>query len=301
MLSWSNTLSLLVLSLASWWLPAAEDAQPAHAARVVLVAPFENQTSVKCMVSYEVATSANPNDPRRTFSVDRYSEAPRAILENELTNVPGVTVAERQRVDAMLLENSLGAFSGLTDGAAAANLGRMAGAQVIIMGTILRIDAEERAFSGYGVQTMNSIVTAQIRIRSVDVATGAIIASTIVEGQKSYAKNQFGGIMDSDVAYAVLSVALKRINSDHRFMASLTGTAKNDAGGTSTAVKIAPDPSGCDVLVDGIFRGTSPVTLTLPSAAPARVRLEKTGYIPWERTLVPAQTQSVEPELGRQP
>lgn len=270
----------------------------AEPSRTILVAPFENQSTAKCLVTYRVATNANPNEPQRTFQVDRYSEAPRAILENALVRIPKITVIERQRVDAMMLENDFGAFSGLVDGNAATRLGRMLGASVIVMGTVLRVDATTREFNGYGVATRNTAVNASIRVRAVDIATGAIVASEVVDGQKVYTASQFGGVTDSDVAIAVLEVALAKITANERFLSSLAG---GGGAGQTASIAITPRPEGCDCLVDGIFRGNTPITLELPTGKPATIRLERAGYVAWERAVVPGQVPTVSPELARQP
>lgn len=270
----------------------------AESARTILVAPFENQSTAKCMVTYRVATNPNPNEPQRSFQVDRYSEAPRAIFENALVKVPGVTVIERQRVDAMMLEGDFGAFSGLVDGNAATRLGRMLGANVIVMGTIMRVDATTREFSGYGVATKNTTVTASVRVRAVDISSGAILASEIVDGSKNYPTSQFSGVADSDVAYAVLEVALAKLTANDRFLATLAGTA---SAAQTAAVAITPRPTGCDCIVDGVFRGNTPVTLDLPTGKPVTVRLEKAGHQPWERAILPGQVPTIAPELTRLP
>jgi hypothetical protein len=80
----------------------------------VLVPPFENVSRVHKNISYEMATGTNPNRPKRRFLVDRLTEAPRSILENRLVNLPGLTVLERQRIDALLVETQFG-LSGLVD------------------------------------------------------------------------------------------------------------------------------------------------------------------------------------------
>src|SRR5262249_35656677 len=72
---------------------------------VVLVPPFENQTKIHESISYEVATGTNPNSPKKRYAVDRFTEAPRSLFEDLLTRIEGVTVVERQRVDAMLVES----------------------------------------------------------------------------------------------------------------------------------------------------------------------------------------------------
>lgn len=260
----------------------------------VLVAPFENQSTAKSMVAYEVATGTNADQPKRTFTVDRYSEAPRAILEHALTGLPGVTVVERQRVDAMLLESDFGAFSGLVDGTSAAKLGNALGAGVIIQGTVMAVSVEVKDFAGYGVQTRRSIVTATVRVRSINIATGTVIASRLVAGQKAYTESQFGGAAESDVAYAVIDAALQQLTADRTALSTLIGTPTT---GQSVSVRIEPMPPGCDVLVDGTYRGTAPITIELPRGAAVTVRLEKNGLTPWERKLVPDQVPVIAPQL----
>ena len=63
---------------------------------IVLVPPFENQTKQHENINYEVGTSNDPDKPKRVFKVDRYTEAPRTLFENVLTNMDGVTIVERQ-------------------------------------------------------------------------------------------------------------------------------------------------------------------------------------------------------------
>lgn len=269
---------------------------PTPPKRTLLIAPFENQTATKCPVEYEVMTGSEPGQPKRTLTVDRYSEAPRAILENAFSTNPGVILIERQRVDAMLLENNFGSFSGLVDASSANALGRMLGAQVLVMGTILRIDAQDRAFHGYGVETRTTIVTAQIRIRSLDIATGTIVASTIAEGSKSYSLSQFGGVADRDVAFAVVDIALHKVIDDPVLFASLTGSPQMH-GAATVSIRVEPQPAGCDVLVNGTYRGSSPLKLDIPTHGMVKIRLEKAGYEAWERQIDPSLAPTVAPTL----
>ncbi len=59
---------------------------------------------------------------------------------------------------------------------------------------------------------------------------------------------------------------------------------------------IESDPAGADVLVDGKFRGNTPLTLDLP-AQEVKLRIELAGRQAWERTIVPAADLRLRPQL----
>jgi hypothetical protein len=63
-------------------------------------------------------------------------------------------------------------------------------------------------------------------------------------------------------------------------------------------VEIASDPSGADVLIDGIFRGNTPCTLKLPVKRLA-LRIERAGLTPWERVMIPDAGMKIRPALDR--
>ena len=90
---------------------------------VVLVPPFENQSKMHENISYEVAGNKE-NQPKRRYTVDRYTEAPRSLFEDMLVNLEGVTIVERQRIDTLLVESEFGRLSGLVDQEKALKLGK---------------------------------------------------------------------------------------------------------------------------------------------------------------------------------
>ncbi len=59
---------------------------------------------------------------------------------------------------------------------------------------------------------------------------------------------------------------------------------------------IASTPDHADVLIDGTFRGTTPLAVTLP-ALPVEIRIERQGRQPWIRTLTPAIGMQLAPAL----
>lgn len=266
---------------------------------IVLVAPFENLSGVRSMITYEAATGRHPDYPKRTFVVDRYSEAPKHILEDILINL-GAKVIERQRLDAILLETELGRLSGLVDPEKAIRLGKMLGANFIIMGTITNVGSRRERFSGYGISTSNEVVTCSVRVRAIDVRSGSVLFSMTVQGSGTFMSSNFGGVNDSDVAYAVIQDALFKLKSDKNFKQAIM-QGESATPGQEVTVKFAPIPDNSDVVIDGIYKGGSPLVISLPSGRSIRVKISKAGYETWEATVVPADGLLVKPELEKKP
>jgi hypothetical protein len=183
--------------------------------RTVLIPPFENLSSTKSMVSYEVSTNPNYDKPKRHFTIDRYSESPRGLLEDMLVNI-GIEVVERQRVDQLLLEAE--ALSGFFNTENAIKLGKMLGANTIIMGTILNIQTRQNTFSGYGIKTTGTTVICSTRIRVIDIESGVVIFSKIYNGQATFQKSAYGANKDNDSAYTVIEDSLKMMADDTDFL-----------------------------------------------------------------------------------
>ena len=65
-------------------------------------------------------------------------------------------------------------------------------------------------------------------------------------------------------------------------------------------ITISSIPDHADVLIDGKFRGTTPLALTLPSVA-VEIRIERQGRLPWTRTLTPEAGMQIAPALEEIP
>jgi curli biogenesis system outer membrane secretion channel CsgG len=298
----SSFVFALVLTTFTYSCFAAETAAPiaGKKRKVVLVPPFENLSKVKSMVVYEVATSSNPDNPKRLFHVDRYSEAPRAVLEDILQGIDGVTAVERTRVDAILLESEFGRLSGLVDSEKAAKMGKMLGANTIIMGSILDVASTKKSFSGYGIRTDTVVVRSSIRVRIMDIESGNLTLSKIVRGSVSYSSSNFGGVEDSDVAYSVIESTLESLRDDSEFK---TAVATGQSGGsgklTNVEVDFSPIPENSDIEIEGTYVGGSPLKKTLPAGKPVKLRIAKAGYKAWETTITPEDGMRITKELER--
>lgn len=271
---------------------------------VILVPPFENMSGIKAMINYEVETGSDPDRPKRVFRVDRYTEAPRAILEDVLGAIEGVKVLERKRVDALLLESEFGQLSGLVDSDKAVRMGQMLGANTIVMGTILDVRQDEKEFRGNGVHTKTSVVKTSIRIRVLDIKSGQVEYSNIVKGATTYRKSNFGGTGSSDVAYEVVEAALENLRADEKFQKAVFAKRTNKAADQETAggieIEFAPKPDNCDIEIDGKYLGGSPLKRTLPSGKEVKVTISKTGYKSWQKTITPEKGLRITPELARE-
>ena len=295
-------------------LVAADAVAPGKEHRAILVAPFENISRVKAMVSYDALRESAERTPvsaviadarqgvaiavtgtqgvRKSIMVDRYSEAPRGMLEDLLAQQPGLVVVERQRVDALLQEQQ---FSGFTNQGDAVALSKVAGARYLATGTVQDIATRETTFDGYGISTKRIQVTAQVRVRLVDIETGQIVASTNAQGQEAYSTDRFGGLSDGDVAYRVIANAIGKIGENKAFFEQVRAQA--GAPSVGIAVIVECTPAGADVLVNDVFVGNAPVTLTLPSGHPSMVSIQASGYTTWQRPVMPQAGMRISPTL----
>jgi curli biogenesis system outer membrane secretion channel CsgG len=102
------------------------------------------------------------------------------ILINKLVETEKYRVIERSRLDAILAEQNLGA-SGRVDPSTAAQIGRLLGVEVVIIGSVTQFDLQKQGstFGLFGVnvggQRTEGLVT--LNIRAVNTTTGEIILS----------------------------------------------------------------------------------------------------------------------------
>jgi curli biogenesis system outer membrane secretion channel CsgG len=263
---------------------------------VVLVPPFENLSKHHENIFLEVATNNNPKAPKRKWQVDRYSEAPRAFFENALSNVGGVTIVERQRVDQLLVEGQFGQ-SGFVDQKKAIEFGKLIGANTIAMGTIADVREETKSFKGYGVETENVVVTAQVRVRVLDIETGEVVYSKILKGSKTYTKTSFGQTKSSDRNFAAIEAAIETLGEDPKFKAALLGKGADAAADGLIEVEFAPKPDNCDIEIDGKYVGGSPLKRKLKAGTEYKIRISKSGFVEWTGVIAPEAGLKITREL----
>jgi curli biogenesis system outer membrane secretion channel CsgG len=118
---------------------------------------------------------------------DKLGEAASDELTTQLVKSGAFTVIERQAMAAILEEQHAG-MSGAIDAATAAKIGKLLGAQAVLLGSITQFSVDTKS-GGFGAVSA-SVTEAESRldVRIVDTTTGEIVA--VAEGS---GKKRFGG------------------------------------------------------------------------------------------------------------
>ncbi len=173
---------MAVLALASMLWGAGE----ASAATRVAVVEFQNN-----------ATGSSAQD------VEAAARAVTDMLTRELTAIPGLSVFERARLDAIAREQRLAA-SGLVDSTTAVQLGRLAGIQWIITGAITEVSYKESGGAiplfglPGGVAVGEKKASVALDVRAIEVETGEV---RMALSERGTADRQMGGIITAYGAY----------------------------------------------------------------------------------------------------
>ena len=163
----------------------------------------------------------------KTYDVpDRMAAAITDIFGRVLFKSKGIMLVEREKLDEVMKELRLG-MSGLVDEDTAAEVGKLAGCDYMLMGSITNL---ARASSGVAIPlfvvpvsvgSKNQKVKATLDVRLVKVETGEIVFAETADGNASKSdtalsaygvgveNSEFGGIEGTAVANAVMSLAPK--------------------------------------------------------------------------------------------
>ena len=185
------------------------------ASDVVLIPPFENLSRYKAITSYKTNTGIF-TDTSRNFTIDRYSEITRNKTEDILINNE-ISVVERQRIDAIVLEGDFVTMSGLVESSKSIELGNMLGATKIIQGTIIDIKENLQSFSGYGIRRTTNKISATLRIRIIDINKGKVVFSKIFKGEVVSAESNFSHTEYNDKISEVLDSSFDSLLKDDDF------------------------------------------------------------------------------------
>lgn len=164
-----------------------------------------------------------------------------------LFRAEGIQLLERERLDDAGRELNLG-MSGLVDPASAARIGKIAGCQYILLGSITNLarGSSMTIIPGIsvfgGAATQKQKVKADLDVRVVDVETAAIVFAGSAEGESSKSDTAFEiiGITQADSGYSNIenvAIAAATAKLAPQIQKALTGKD------TLTAL-LAPAPKG---------------------------------------------------------
>ncbi|MGY6528568.1 MAG: CsgG/HfaB family protein [Cyanobacterium sp.] len=185
------------------------------------------------------------------------------IVVNELLESGKYSVIERSRLEDVINEQNLGA-SGMVNPATAAQIGRLLGVELIMVGSITQFDLQERGtgFGLFGVslgnQTKKALVTLNTRL--INTTTGEIVMGAEGKAEVSQVDGSFrrrGVAIDTSTSNdgTLLSVAtrdatrevIKRMDARQADLSSIARVAPSTPG-------LVADVAGNSVIIN---RGTN--------------------------------------------
>ncbi|MGD8277595.1 MAG: CsgG/HfaB family protein [Gemmatimonadota bacterium] len=187
-------------------------------ARTVLVATaltLLTAAAASAQAKPRIAVLAFENNATLAIFGDRLGLAAADELTTQLVKTGEFSVIERQQIDAVLAEQKLG-MSGAVDPATAAKIGKLLGAQAVVVGSITQfsLDSKSAGIGRFGATytEAESILDARL----VNTTTGEIIAVADGNGKKrfggaAYKDYNFERDMDAGVAQEALRPAVEKV------------------------------------------------------------------------------------------
>lgn len=174
------------------------------------------------------------------------------ILTTELVKINKFEMFERDRLQAVLKEQNLGA-SGRVDPSTAARIGKIIGVSYIITGSVTEYGQSRTGGGGGGIHVGKTDYAATVDVRIVDATTGRILFADTGSGQKSSMNVKvfgFGGgqSFNEKAATEALRIAVKDLANK---IAALN-LQKRAAGqtGVPTAKALVADVDGTVITIN---------------------------------------------------
>jgi len=173
------------------------------------------------------------------------------------------------------------------------------GAHLVVLTRVIELRREVGAVDVHGA---NDRQIAVIDLRAVDV-DGRVVLNRQIKGESPVQKRaKFSGPTnepESLATWQALSTGaglVKDYLAEHQ---ELRSVPKQEVLNAINLVEVSIDsePSKADILIDGAFRGTTPQVIPLPPAKEITVSIERQGYQPWSRKLVPVTGMRIQPAL----
>lgn len=183
----------------------------------LIMAQAENNQKIRIAVlDFDYSALSNPQWMLSIFGGSARGVSD--VLVNRLVNSEKYRVIERSRLDALLSEQNLGA-SGRIDPSTAAQIGRLLGVEVVIIGSVTQFDIQKQGstFGLFGVnvggQTTEAVVS--LNVRAVNTTTGEIIMGAEGKGLGTQKDDQvyvfgMGGGTTTSNEGKLLSVATQK-------------------------------------------------------------------------------------------
>ena len=156
------------------------------------------------------------------------------IAYDELVNSGYFDVVERERLDAVCDELSFD-MSGLVDQSSAARVGKMLGAQYILIGSLNGLSTRQNGAEIVGIGNKNAQVYAHISMRVVEVETGRVVLASRGDGRATNTLTHAplriihigtAGFDQEQVYDAIEKATMDAVNGKRGLITSLEGRRK---------------------------------------------------------------------------
>ncbi len=186
-------------------------------------------------------------------------------------------VVERDKLKNIMEEHSLN-VSGLVDSTQSMlTLGKLLNADIIITGAVVNFGKQEQVTTAFGVTTKKTAYHLEVSVKELDVNTAKIVFADFFTADYDVLVSN-GSVTADNIHRQLLKQALEKAI---KAVADLEQKSQPPAAEATIMVAFTSEPTGADVVVDGVYMGATPVDLPLKEGIHV-VKISKGGYQPWE-------------------
>jgi len=258
--------------------------------RSLLIVAYVLLGGIICLSGQQGEPSASPAAVPPTIAVIDFAnlsgsyvagieETAGEILSALLAQTEKFAILERERITAVVQELGF-VYSGLVDQEnTAIEIGKLLGADIVALGSILNYSTDTLVYSGYGLQVKNTVYTMQVSIKLVAVNTGRIVYAEVLEDNEKVLEAGPLRIGLQGVEKRLLTKILRQF-VDH--VSQLENLDRGQAELRLVEVVFESVPAGANVEINGIYIGSTPITYSLEDGKVYQVRITYPGTTPWE-------------------
>jgi hypothetical protein len=174
------------------------------------------------------------------------------------------------------------------------------GAHLVILTSVIDLTRVEGVPDSTGRQYTQIAV---IELRAVDI-DGRVVVNKQIKSQIPYVRSgKFMGAVNEPESLATwqsLSTGCGLIKDYLDSNPNLRVIPVQQPTGAINMIEVTidSDPPKADILIDGVFRGTTPQVIPLP-AKQTTITIERQGYHSWTRALLPVTGMRIQPGLDK--
>ena len=201
------------------------------------------------------------------------------VLSALLAQTQKFFVLERERIESVAEEIGF-IYSGLVDQErTAVELGKLLGADIVALGSILDYSESEIRYSGYGIIAKTTIYTMQVSLKLVEVSSGRIFYADVLDGEEKVLEVGPLHIGLQGVERRLLTKILRDFTN---YISDLEISETVDRNQNLVEVQFESTPTGASVEIDGIYVGSTPLTYVLENGRVYQIRITYPDLPPWE-------------------